>query len=68
MNGRSCMGFCFCAGLSLFIYMSGGGLVGSEILIEFYKLVLFGLAMLENKSSIDGHHVIPVLGFGYPIM
>ena len=26
------------------------------------------LAMLENKSSIDGHHVKPVLGFGYPIM
>ena len=62
------MGFCFCAGLSLFIYMSGEGLVGSEILIEFYYLVLSCLVMLENKSSIDGCHVIPVLGFGYPIM
>ena len=34
--GGHAWGFVFCAGLSLFIYMSGEGLVESGILIEFY--------------------------------
>ena len=68
MNGKSCMGFCFCAGLSLFIYMSGEGLVESGILIESCKHCVVLSGHVRIKFSIGGNHVKPELGLGHPNM
>ena len=50
---------------SLFIYMLRERL-SQKFWLNSLSFVLFCLAMLENKSSIDGHHVKPVLGLGHP--
>ena len=43
------MGFYFCAGLSLFIYMYGEGLVGSGILIESLLALCCLVRLCENQ-------------------
>ena len=49
---------------SLLIYMLWESL-SQKFWLNSLSFVLFCLAMWENKSSIDGHHVKPVLGLGY---